>query len=1012
MDARWRIELLGGLRAEGCGRVLTRFRTRKTEALLACLASHLPRPVARAELIERFWPDAQPDRARQSLSQSLSSLRCQLEPPGVPTGAVLMLDRHFARLNPAAASTDVRAFEDALRRARCTARPAERLARLTGAVDLYRGPFLAGYEETWILPERERLAEAFFQALLQLVSLLEEGGDLPGAIQTARRGVATDPLREEAHRALIRLLVATGDRVGARRQYRELERLLAEEFGGLPDPATRDLVAALSSGAPAAPPRSGPPPRDIAHPAPHRDLASGTSDERLPTGTGRPGERIDLAEPVEPDAPQNLPLQFTRFFGREEEIARLCALLQSSDGEAGRSTLVTLTGPGGSGKTRLALAVAERLGGAYGGAIWFVPLAELADADRIPGAIVTALGVPRAPGVEPIDQAIHFLSRRPCVLVLDNYEHLVDEGASLVQTLRQRLPDLTCLVTSRRRLDLTGEREFPVPPLPTPDRVPIEAGADLPLTLSQYASVQLFVDRAQAVRPDFQLTKRNAASIGMLCSGLEGIPLALELAAARVSVLTPSRMVEQLERRLEFLTSRLRDGTARHRTLRGAIDWSYRLLCPGLQRFFARLSVFRGGCTAEAAGVVCQEQQALDRLEELRACSLIVAEEADGGEMRFRMLETLREYAQEQLPVEEATALRQRHAGVYLELAEAAAAQLQRPQQMEWFERLEAEHDNLRAALAAKRAEGDGETEVRMLAALWVFWLMRGYWHEARRWLEPALEETLETAARLAREREPSASAYLCARSLALGRAAVLAAMQGDYVAARPFCEEALVMGEASGDPAAVAEALYTAAYLAQSLGEPERARVLGERVLAMRRDLDDLLAVAGTYSLLGTIARRQGEPEKARAYFEQSLAIKRAEFGPRGIAWSLHNLGEVSEDLGDYSLARSYYQESLALNRQVSEPRGIVECLEGLARVAGAEGEPEKAARLFGAAAALRDAIGSIRNPVERDLHERAVAAVRAAAGEAAFERAWASGRASTREQAVAEALGPVRVL
>jgi predicted ATPase len=405
---------------------------------------------------------------------------------------------------------------------------------------------------------------------------------------------------------------------------------------------------------------------------------------------------------VEAGYAHQLPVQFTRFFGREDELTRLEEILLEE-----KPHLLTLTGPGGSGKTRLALEAARQLIEPFGGAVWFVPLQDLTDPGLLPGAIAASLRLPRLPQVEPLEQVVEVLSRQPSLLVLDNFEHLLGSGLmvndsmvygstinhqpsaiSLVRTLLERVPSLTLLITSRQVLNLTGEREFYVSPLPTP------GGEDTPEWLLRCPSVQLFVDRAQKVRPDFQVTPANAPAVSELCYRLEGIPLALELAAARVQVLTPVQMLAQLEHRFDFLVSRKRDEARRHQTLRAAMDWSYQLLSPELQRFFARLSVFRGGWTLEAAAAVASDEwqvtsdespitshqspvisNALDTLAQLQECSLVQAEEA-GAEMRFRMLETLREYAGEQLASEEQAALRERHADYFLHWVEEAEPKL------------------------------------------------------------------------------------------------------------------------------------------------------------------------------------------------------------------------------------------------------------------------------------------------------------------------------------------------
>lgn len=575
MDAPWRIELLGRLRATQGDRVVTRFRARKTGLLLAYLAYYIQRPHPREALIDLLWPEADLSPGRGNLSKELSSLRRQLEPPGVPVGAVIVADHFAVQLNPAACVTDVAQFESALQSASRAGNDRDSVCRLVEAVELYAGELLPGYYEEWILQERQHLAEQCLGAIHQLVSALEQAGDLESALEHARRAVRADPMREEAHFDLIRLYAAAGQPSAALRQYHELERLLRDELDETPSAATRALAEELRRDA-----------RTVV-------VARSAPPEVTPAGErGAPSPAAPVeAAPLRPSRPTpRLPLQFTRFFGREEEIARLAETLLCSE-----ARLVTLTGPGGSGKTRLTIAVADRLQEAFREAIAFVPLADLTDADQIPDAIMKALDLPRSADLDPLEQVVEVLNRHPSLLVLDNLEHLVEEGALLVKRLLERIPTLTCLVTSRQRLSLAGEQEFVVLPLPTPRR------SDSPERLLQYASVKLFVDRAQAVRADFQVTAANASAIAALCDRLEGLPLALELAAARALVLTPDQMLARLEERFDFLVSRQRGASSRHRTLRGAIDWSYRLLSADLRRAFARLSVFHGGWTLEAA---------------------------------------------------------------------------------------------------------------------------------------------------------------------------------------------------------------------------------------------------------------------------------------------------------------------------------------------------------------------------------------------------------------------------
>jgi predicted ATPase/DNA-binding SARP family transcriptional activator/Tfp pilus assembly protein PilF len=1205
MDAPWHIELLGRLRATQGGHVVTRFRARRTGSLLAYLAFYLDRPHPREVLIELLWPEAETHSGRSNLSRELTSLRRQLEPPGMPAGAVVLADRDSVQLNPAACATDVKAFEAALQMAACARGGAERVLRLTEAVDLYGGELLPGYFEDWILPERQRLAERFLHALAQLTASLERAHDYPGAIQWARRAVAADPLREEGHHALIRLLQAAGQPAAALRQYEELERLLSQELGAAPAPETRNLVQEIRSQGPGikgqstpaapavspAPPiapsstaqfagtgakhRSGP--RSPFHPptgtvtllfaeidenalegcqellrplflahggyelqaasgmfraafarasdalaaavaaqqavesrrpgqaatvapssirTPEEDPALAPSSGSLAPASGailrmalhtaevppdkqaqhspalqhatrlllaaHPGQillseksavllrddldpdvhlldlgryRLRAEAPPEqlfqacfPDMPAghfpppdalpahegSLPLQFTRFFGREEEIARLCRLLNREgqdrqDEEFVRPPshpvhpvppcsmtsvprLVTLTGPGGSGKTRLALEVAGQLRMAFHGAVWFVPLQDLADARLIPDKLLDVLRLPRSPQLQPLEQAVAFLSRQPSLLLLDNFEHLVTDGALLVQTLLEQVPTLTCLVTSRQRLNLAGEQEFPVAPLPVPgvqgfrrsgvqDEGVQSLNAQTPErldALSQCASVRLFVDRAQAVQPHFQITARNAGAVAALCRRLDGLPLALELAATRVGVLTPAQMLERLSQRFEVLASTQRGVSPRHRSLWAALEWSYQLLAPALQRFFARLSVFQGGWTLEAAEAVCEEPQALQYLEQLRECTLVQAEETGGGTaersevvMRFRLLETLREFGAEHLGPEERAALAHRHASYYLALAERAEPELVRSGQMAWLDRLERDLDNLRAALAWLGASGRIQEALRLGGALRRFWYARG-----------GLVEGLERLKWLLAL--PGAEARTSARAKALNAAGLIAGILGDRMAARSLSEESLAIGRELGDRWNMALALTGLGYTVSSEGNLEAARSLLEEALTIWREVGDLWGfdralhalgwvaysrrdygaaralyqeclrfrsergdrwgIANMLGLLGSLAREQGEYEEARRCAEQSLSVAR-EFGDRhSIFGSLEALGHIAYLKGDLSAARALLEQSLALAREIGNKETTGWNLAWLAGVSADAGDPDAA--------------------------------------------------------------------
>jgi non-specific serine/threonine protein kinase len=643
---------------------------------------------------------------------------------------------------------------------------------------------------------------------------------------------------------------------------------------------------------------------------------------------GHPTVAVPTLPTPRPQAPHShLPLQFTHFFGREEELEVLGGWCTGNPDDPTHH-LITLTGPGGTGKTRLAIEAAGRVAEAFRGGVWFVPLQDLSDPRQIPGTVLDALRLPRLPQSEPLPQVVEFLNCRAsaALLLLDNMEHLLEterrkaeDGAAVVRVLLERCPFLTCLVTSRQRLDLEGERELFVHPLPTPEFRPqrhrdaeaAQRASGIPTStpryptpehLMQFASVRLFADRAQSSKPDFQVTMGNAAAIAQLCDQLEGIPLALELAASRAQVMTPSQMLSQLEHRFDFLVSRRRDATERHRTLQAATEWSYRLLSSELRRFFARLSVFRGGWTVEAAEAVCEEPSALEYLGQLRECSLVVAEEREEA-MRFRMLETLREFGQEQLTPEEQQTARQRHLDFFLALAEQAERELHGPQEGTWFDRLETEHDNLRTALrhageaSSHRAQEESagpaalvpspSLGLRLSGALWGFWLVRGHWSEGRRWLEGALASSAD-----------GQRSVECVKAL-IGMG-VLVKCQGEHATARAYLEESVGLARAANDTRLLAEAPDKLGHMLNGL-PMERAQALQafEESLSLREELGDRAGIAASLNALGCTSGHDWE--RRERLFLENLRLRREIGDRRGAAQTLEHLGGVALMKGDY---------------------------------------------------------------------------------------------------------------
>jgi predicted ATPase/DNA-binding SARP family transcriptional activator len=913
----------------------------KPAALLAILLLNANRTVSMDQLIDQLWADDAPRTAANTVQVYISQLRRSLQAvSGQPGQAVPIVRRSPGYLIQIEDDQlDAVKFERLLdqgREAILQGRPSLAARVLGEALALWRGPALADFAyDTFAQGEIQRLEELHLQALEGRITAdlaLSKHEEVIGELHEL---VLEHPLRERLRECLMLALYRAGRQPEALDVYRETRQFLGEELGLDPSQQLQDLERAML----------------MQSPSLH-------------------AERHERAV--------RLPVSSSSFVGREGESRELVELLRDRE-----VRLVTLTGAGGIGKTRLALHVAELVKGAYEHGVVFAPLETLQDSALIPSALGRALDLQHEVG--DIAKALtEHLRSRHMLMLLDNFEHLLT-GVSQVSDLLLASPGLSVMVTSRALLGLTGEYEFRVPPLSLPS-----VGDHASLERSEAGA--LLIARARAAVPGISIATADMDALSEICTRLDGLPLAIELVAPRLRLMSPSILLSRLESGLGSLANGPKDAPARQQTLRQTLDWSYALLDTGDQTVFRRASVFAGSFLLDAAEAVCRhegEPSVIDAVESLLGQSMLIHDSGPHDEPRFRMLEVIREFGRERLiESDDLRGTSRRHAHYYLELARSSEPALTGPEQESSLKRLRLDLENFRAALRWLQ-ESDPDRGLEMAAVLTGFWVMEGLLSEGRSWLEHFLSNTVEA---------PEGQRAAALR--ALGR---LAFAQGDFPAAERFFQESLEAYERLRDQTGIRAMLGNVGATAYERGDLRRARDLLDRALRLAREAGDLEAAAFAHNNLGELAKTTGDVAGAIAHFEESLALLRKLGDKDREAAALANLGAAVLEVGDIERALRLLWESLVIFHQLGENVSeVAQCLSAVAQALFELGHAADSARLLGAASGLRDTIGSPIQPTDRQAHDRLLIAVTRALGDASFREEHAKGRTMSIEEAI----------
>src|SRR5215213_3057999 len=939
-----RVRLLGTFNVTYKNKVVS-LASRPAQSLLAYLILSAGTAHRREKLAGMLWPDSLEATARDNLRHALWRVRKALE-SGSPTPFLQADDLSIGFKQSSEYWLDAAELENVSETA-----PADELIAVLSA---YEGELLPGFYDEWVVLEREHLSSIFEHHMARLMSLLQANQRWLDILDWAERWIKLGQKPEPAFQALMSAHAAKGDMSKVAATYERCVRSL-REFGIEPSNQTKELY------------------------------------ENLKSSEESPKPILNSTNLLVKEISSNIPVPLTSFVGREQELKEIARLLSSS-------RLVTLTGPGGVGKTRLAIQTANDANKKFKDGVFWVGLVGLSNENLIPQQIAQSLNVREIPNEPLIESLKTYLKPKPILIVLDNCEQMIRACAEYAEQLLAACPRLKILATSIEALGLFNETTWQVPSLPLP-----EMQGSLSLKeLKEFASIKLFYERATHAKSGFVWDERNAFSVAQICWRLDGIPLAIELAAARIKVLSVEEIAARLDDRFSLLTAGSRTAIPRHQTLRATIDWSYDLLTQPERVLLRRLSVFAGGFTLEAAEAVCsqgmKQSDSLDLLGRLVDKSLVIVEaDSEVGETRYRLLETLRQYALEKLvETGEASVIREQHLDFYLSLAEKSEPYMFGRESVKWINRLDKELDNIRAAMEWSTNCGKAVAALRMAGSLVYFWFARGN-----------LLSEWQHRIQLALSR-PEGMERTLARAKALNGLGFMYWADVDPSDKRREIEEAFSIGQEFRDKWNVATALRNLGLLENIQENYLEARSFLEISLGMWREMgpDGKVGASWTLTFLGDVALNQNQTNEARLIYEETVSILR-EIGDKNfLAYSVRRLGLLAWRENDYHKAAGLCKESLSLNRELGDLRGVLACVTGFADIAVVQRKFERAARLMAAVESQLASMGMRLLPVDKMEYEHNLAHLRANMDEKALAKFWAKGREMSFEQVIAFAL------